>query len=107
MLCLSGIACPRSIGICVSTLSNEGQPYCLIPLSFCLPSLCFHPIRQRACWGAISLHWDVKAPIKDDRIFLGPSRSELEKRLLADTCQYCGTTGDAEPIEVHHIRALK
>ncbi len=60
-----------------------------------------------ACWGAISLHWDVKAPIKDDRIFLGPGRSELEKRLLADTCEYCGTTGDAEPIEVHHIRALK
>ena len=39
--------------------------------------------------------------------FLGPGRSELEKRLLADTCEYCGTTGDAERIEVHHIRALK
>lgn len=60
-----------------------------------------------ARWGAISLHWDIKAPIKDHRIFLGPGRSELERRLLADTCEYCGTTGDAERIEVHHIRALK
>jgi hypothetical protein len=40
-------------------------------------------------------------------MFLGPGRSELEKRLLADTCEYCGATGDAERIEVHHIRALK
>ncbi|MDQ2905794.1 MAG: HNH endonuclease [Chloroflexota bacterium] len=60
-----------------------------------------------ARWGAISLHWDIKAPIKDHQKFLGPGRSELEKRLLADTCEYCGTTGDAEHIEVHHIRALK
>jgi group II intron reverse transcriptase/maturase len=60
-----------------------------------------------ARWGGISLHWDIKAPIKDHQMFLGPGRSELEKRLLADTWQYCGTTGDAEQIEVHHIRALK
>jgi group II intron reverse transcriptase/maturase len=60
-----------------------------------------------ARWGGISLHWDIKAPIKDHRMFLGPGRSELEKRLLADTCEYCGITGDAERIEVHHIRALK
>ena len=49
----------------------------------------------------------VQTSIKDDRRFLGPGRSELEKRLLADTCEYCGTTADAEQIEVHHIRALK
>jgi len=60
-----------------------------------------------ARWGAISLQWDSKAPIKDHGMFLGPGRSELEKRLLADTCEYCGATGDAERIEVHHIRALK
>jgi group II intron reverse transcriptase/maturase len=60
-----------------------------------------------ARWGAISLQWDSKAPIKDHWMFLGPGRSELEKRLLADTCEYCGATGDAERIEVHHIRALK
>ncbi len=60
-----------------------------------------------AHWGGISLHWEIKAPIKDYRMFLGPGRSELEKRLLADTCEYCGTTGETERIEVHHIRALK
>jgi hypothetical protein len=60
-----------------------------------------------AQWGGISLHWDIKAPLKDHQMFLGPGRSELEKRLLADICEYCGTTGDAERIEVHHIRALK
>jgi len=60
-----------------------------------------------ARWGGISLHWDIKAPVKDYRRFLGPGRSELEKRLLADTCEYCGTTGETEQIEVHHIRALK
>jgi len=60
-----------------------------------------------ARWGGISLHWDIKAPIKEHRMFLGPSRSELEKRLLAHTCEYCGTAGDTERIEVHHIRALK
>lgn len=60
-----------------------------------------------AQWGGISLHWDIKGPLKDHRMFLGPGRSELEKRLLADTCEYCGTTGDTERIEVHHIRALK
>jgi Type II intron maturase len=60
-----------------------------------------------ARWGGISLRWDSKAPIKDYQMFLGPGRSELEKRLLADTCEYCGATGDAERIEVHHIRALK
>ena len=60
-----------------------------------------------ARWGGISLHWDIKEPIKDQKTFLGPSRSELEKRLLADSCESCGITGDTERIEVHHIRALK
>jgi hypothetical protein len=60
-----------------------------------------------ARWGGISLHWDIQAPIKDHRFFLGPGRSELEKRLLASRCEYGGTTADTERIEVHHIRALK
>jgi hypothetical protein len=54
-----------------------------------------------ARWGAISLHWDSRAAIKDEKMFSGLGRSELEKRLLADTCAYCGTTGDKEQIEVH------
>jgi hypothetical protein len=59
-----------------------------------------------ARWGGISLHWDIKAPIKDHRMFLGPGRSELEKRLLADMCEYCGATGDTQQIKVHHIREV-
>ena len=35
--------------------------------------------------------------------FVGPARSELIKRLLADECELCGAT---EHIEVHHIRKL-
>lgn len=31
-------------------------------------------------------------------------RSELVQRLLADTCELCGSR---EQVEVHHIRALK
>ena len=31
-------------------------------------------------------------------------RSELEQRLLADTCEYCGAT---ERCQVHHVHALK
>jgi AI2M/AI1M-like HNH endonuclease/type II intron maturase len=60
-----------------------------------------------AQWGGIPLTWNIKAPLNDERKGPWPSRSELEKRLLADTCEYCGTTGSTEPIEVHHIRALK
>ncbi len=60
-----------------------------------------------AQWGGIPLTWDIKAPLNDERKGPWPSRSELEKRLLADTCEYCGTTGSTEPMEVHHIRALK
>ena len=30
--------------------------------------------------------------------------TELEKRLLADTCEQCGSK---EQVEVHHIRAMK
>src|SRR5438132_763210 len=47
------------------------------------------------------------------RVHRGPdpnkmgSRSELEKRLLAQVCEQCGATRMTAKIEVHHIRALK
>jgi RNA polymerase primary sigma factor len=31
----------------------------------------------------------------------------LRMRLAADICEYCGATGRIDPIQVHHIRALK
>jgi hypothetical protein len=57
-----------------------------------------------AQWGGISLARQTKAILTDRPPFTWSQRSELEKRLLAQTCELCGST---EQIEVHHIRALK
>jgi hypothetical protein len=60
-----------------------------------------------ATWGGIPLEWDIKATV-DDKIYRHwNSRSELEKRLLAQVCEACGVTHMTAKIEVHHIRALK
>jgi hypothetical protein len=60
-----------------------------------------------ATWGAVPLIWDIQAN-PDDRPHLTWSvRSELEKRLLAQVCEVCGAIRMTEPIEIHHIRALK
>src|SRR5438270_12078924 len=37
----------------------------------------------------------------------GWRRSELERRLLAQTCEQCGATRMTAKVEVHHIRAMK
>jgi hypothetical protein len=57
-----------------------------------------------AYFGGIPLRRRREAVLYDQvpRIFDG-TRSELVKRLLADTCEMCGST---ENIEVHHIRKL-
>jgi group II intron reverse transcriptase/maturase len=58
-----------------------------------------------ARWGGVTLARHTKA-VPDDSIPLricGP-RSDLERRLLANTCELCGSQED---IEVHHVRALK
>lgn len=57
-----------------------------------------------AHWGGISLARRMKAVLNDLPTFAWSQRSELEKRLLADTCELCGSQ---EHVEVHHIRALK
>jgi hypothetical protein len=57
-----------------------------------------------ARWGGISLARRSKAVLNDQLPFAWSQRSELEKRLLADTCELCGSH---EHVEVHHIRALK
>jgi group II intron reverse transcriptase/maturase len=61
-----------------------------------------------ATWGGIPLTWDSRATLEDQpaqHIWTG--RSELEKRLSAQVCEQCGATSLTDPIEVHHIRALK
>jgi group II intron reverse transcriptase/maturase len=60
-----------------------------------------------ATWGGISLTWDMQANVQDVPGWKWSSRSELEKRLLAQICENCGATRLTDQIEVHHIRALK
>jgi group II intron reverse transcriptase/maturase len=57
-----------------------------------------------AKWGGIPLKRRRKAILKDHPAPFWPNRSELEKRLLAETCELCSST---DRVEVHHIRALK
>jgi len=55
-------------------------------------------------WGGIPLAWNIGATLNDQPERIWSTRSELEERLLADTCEYCGAL---ERCQVHHIRALK
>jgi len=57
-----------------------------------------------AKWGGIPLKRKPNAVLNDQPPMFWPGRSEIEKRLLADTCELCGSR---EQITVHHIRALK
>lgn len=57
-----------------------------------------------ATWGGITLARQPKAVLNDQPLHIWGSRTELEQRLLADTCELCGSHDD---IQVHHIRALK
>jgi group II intron reverse transcriptase/maturase len=56
-----------------------------------------------ARWGGISLSYDKKAVIADTPYVVYGGRNELIKRLLADTCELCGSN---ENIKVHHIHKL-
>jgi hypothetical protein len=54
-------------------------------------------------WGAIPLKWEVKTPLEDQpQRQVWNDRSELERRLLAQICEYCGATRLTETLEVHH-----
>ena len=57
-----------------------------------------------ASWGGIPLSRKRDAILNDQPLVIWARRSELEKRLLADTCELCGSH---DRITVHHIRALK
>jgi group II intron reverse transcriptase/maturase len=57
-----------------------------------------------ARWGNVSLARRKQAVLNDHPVPIWGSRTELEKRLLADTCELCGSQ---EAVEVHHIRGLK
>jgi hypothetical protein len=58
-----------------------------------------------AQWGVISLARRVDAVLNDQAQRVWNVRhTELLERVLANTCELCGSTVD---IEVHHIRHLK
>src|SRR5437870_7486525 len=56
-----------------------------------------------ARWGGIPLKWRMTAALDDQPPRVWSTRSELLDRLLADTCELCGSQ---EAVEVHHIRKL-
>ncbi len=57
-----------------------------------------------ANWGGISLSRNMKSVLNDSPLNIVGPRTELERRLLANTCELCGSHED---IQVHHVRALK
>jgi AI2M/AI1M-like, HNH endonuclease/Type II intron maturase len=57
-----------------------------------------------ANWGNIPLKRKPRAALNDYQGHIWTGHTELEKRLLADTCELCGSQ---ERISVHHVRALK
>ncbi len=57
-----------------------------------------------AHWGGIPLRRRMDLPLNDRPYPYWDARTELVQRLLADTCELCGSH---TAIEVHHIRALK
>jgi group II intron reverse transcriptase/maturase len=57
-----------------------------------------------AKWGGISLKRDIQAVLDDTPPRPWVTRTELEQRLLADTCELCGSH---DRIQVHHIRAMR
>jgi len=57
-----------------------------------------------ARWGGIPLTRRLDAVLDDQPKQIWNVRTELEQRLLADTCELCGSR---ENVEVHHIRALR
>jgi group II intron reverse transcriptase/maturase len=56
-----------------------------------------------ATWGGVSLSWDIKATLKEKPVMIYGERSELVQRLLAETCELCGSQED---VEVHHVRKM-
>jgi group II intron reverse transcriptase/maturase len=57
-----------------------------------------------AQWGGIPLQRHMDTTLNDDPYLYWNGRTEIVQRLLADTCELCGSH---QQIEVHHIRALK
>jgi len=78
----------------------NGRPY--KGLQVVIPREAKKPLIAK--WGGIPLTRKPDAALNDHPPAVIISRSELEKRLLADSCELCRSH---EQITVHHVRALK
>jgi hypothetical protein len=79
--------------------TDEGLRTCL---QVTVPRVDKPPLIAR--FGGIPLKVKLTATIQDQALARHPlGRTELLQRLLADTCEVCGST---QNIEVHHIRKL-
>jgi group II intron reverse transcriptase/maturase len=83
-----------------ATLMTEGKPY--KGLQVVIERKGKKPLVAQ--WGGIPLTWNIKATLNDQPERIWSTRSELEERLLADMCEYCGAH---ERCQVHHVRALR
>jgi hypothetical protein len=83
-----------------ATITVEGKPY--KGLQVAVEREGKKPLYAQ--WGGISLSWNIKAILDDQPARRWSTRSELEERLLAGTCEYCSSH---ERCQVHHVRALK
>ena len=57
-----------------------------------------------ARWGGVSLRWRIDAVLDDRPPHAWNARTEVLERLLADTCELCGSR---DRVQVHHVRHLK
>jgi hypothetical protein len=57
-----------------------------------------------ARWGNVSLTRRTHALLNDHPLHIRVDRTELEQRLLAETCELCGSH---DAVEVHPVRGLK
>jgi len=57
-----------------------------------------------ATWGGINLKRNLDVVLHDQPARIWNTRTDLEQRLLANTCELCGSRDN---VQVHHIRAMK
>jgi group II intron reverse transcriptase/maturase len=82
-----------------ATLSTERGPRTGLAVTVERPGK--KPLVAR--WGGISLIRQEKAVLNDAPAKIWNDRTEVVERLLADTCEACGSQVN---VEVHHVRAL-
>lgn len=83
-----------------TTLMVEGRPY--KGMQIIIEREGKKPLVAK--WGGIPLRRKEKAILIDNPQTQWGGHTELVKRMLAHTCEQCGST---EQVEVHHIRAMK